>query len=83
GGHKKFMTPFNDFACCTGTGMENHARYNDNIYFHSDTSLYVNLFIASELNWTAKGVRVQQETDFPESGTVKFVVSCGKPVNFS
>jgi uncharacterized protein len=83
GGHKKFMTPFNDFACCTGTGMENHARYNDNIYFHSDTSLYVNLFIASELNWAAKGVHVRQETDFPRSGGVRFTIFCDKPEKFA
>lgn len=83
GGHKQFMTPFNDFACCTGTGMENHARYNDNIYFHSDSSLYVNLFIASELNWTEKGLRVRQETNFPESGATRLLLSCEKPVKLS
>jgi DUF1680 family protein len=83
GGHKKFMTPFNDFACCTGTGMENHARYNDNIYFHNDSTLYVNLFIASELNWALKGLRLRQETEFPKTGIVKFVISCDKPERFA
>jgi DUF1680 family protein len=83
GGHKTYNTPFNDFWCCTGTGMENHSRYNDNIYFYDDSSLYVNLFIPSELNWIEKGVRVRQETDFPETGKVKFVIRCAKPVKLS
>jgi DUF1680 family protein len=83
GGNKTYNTPFNDFWCCTGTGMENHERYNDNIYFHDNSSLYVNLFIASELNWIEKGVRVRQETDFPETGKVKFVIDCSKPVKLS
>ncbi|HUI31503.1 MAG TPA: beta-L-arabinofuranosidase domain-containing protein [Candidatus Acidoferrales bacterium] len=80
GGHKTYNTPFNDFWCCTGTGMENHARYNDNIYFHDSSSIYVNLFIASELNWSSKSVRVRQETDFPESGIVKYIFTCERPV---
>lgn len=83
GGLKTYNTPFNDFWCCTGTGMENHGRYNDNIYFHDDSSLYVNLFIASELNWAGKGVHVRQETDFPESGIVKYVFTCKKSAKLS
>ncbi len=83
GGNRTYNTPFNDFWCCTGTGMENHGRYNDNIYFHDDSSLYVNLFIASELNWIEKGVRVRQETDFPESGIVKYTFTCRRPTKLS
>jgi DUF1680 family protein len=49
---KTFNQPFNSFWCCTGTGMENHAKYGDSIYFHNDRTLYVNLFISSELNWS-------------------------------
>ena len=29
-----FHTPERSFWCCTGTGMENHAKYGDSIYFH-------------------------------------------------
>ena len=28
-----FHTPEQSFWCCTGTGMENHAKYADSIYF--------------------------------------------------
>ena len=66
GAFKTYSTPNESFWCCVGTGMENHAKYGDTIYFHDDGSLYLNLFIASELKWKDKGLIVRQETRFPE-----------------
>ena len=48
--------------------MENHAKYGDSIYFHDADSLYVNLFIASELSWQEKEPALTQTTKFPEEG---------------
>ena len=52
---KAFGTETNSFWCCTGTGMENFTKLNDSIYFYRDQTLFVNLYISSRLNWTAKG----------------------------
>ncbi|MHC4755044.1 MAG: glycoside hydrolase family 127 protein [Planctomycetota bacterium] len=83
-GHwKKYNTPYNSFWCCTGTGLENHAKYGDSIYFHDDEGLYVNLFIASELNWTEKGVRIRQETNFPEEQGTTLIIKTKKPAEFA
>jgi hypothetical protein len=60
--------------------MENHAKYGDSIYFHDDGSLFVNLFIASELTWKAKGLKVRQETKFPIEDTTTLTLWCEKPV---
>lgn len=80
-GHVKiYNTPEHSFWCCTGTGMENHAKYGDTIYFHDD-SLYINLFIASELNWAEKGLKVRQETQFPEADTSRLIFTCEKALN--
>lgn len=80
-GHfKTFSTPFDSFWCCVGTGMENHSKYGDSIYFHNRRGLYVNLFIASELNWKERGLKIRQETRFPEEDTTRLVVSCDGPV---
>jgi DUF1680 family protein len=76
---KTFMTPFDSFWCCTGTGMENHAKYGDSIYFHDQDSIFVNLFIASELLWPEKGFGLRQETKFPEEGRTTLVVTAAKP----
>ncbi|MCL4194426.1 MAG: glycoside hydrolase family 127 protein, partial [Thermoguttaceae bacterium] len=83
-GHwKYFNTPRDSFWCCTGTGMENHARYGESIYFHDDSSLWVNLFIASELHWKAKNVRLRQETRFPDEPRTRLTVKAETPVPFA
>ena len=83
GSHKEYCTPNDSFWCCTGTGIENHAKYGDSIYFHHDDILYVNLFLASELNWKAKGVQVRQETQYPDEDRSKLVFRCAKPTEFN
>lgn len=70
GAHKVYSTPEHSFWCCVGTGFENHAKYNEAIYYHTTNGLYVNLFIPSELTWKEKGLVVRQETAFPEDGKV-------------
>jgi len=83
-GHfKTFSTPENAFWCCVGTGMENHAKYGDTIYFHDDSSLYMNLFIPSELSWPEKKLVVRQQTQFPESDTTRLEFQCQTPVQFA
>lgn len=53
GGEKQFSDKFNTFTCCVGTGMENHSKYGECIFYegNKDNSLYVNMFIPSRLNW--------------------------------
>jgi uncharacterized protein len=83
GAFKTYSTPDNSFWCCVGTGMENPAKYGDTIYFHDDQSLYLNLFIASQLTWKDKGLVVRQETRFPEQDTAKLTFELKKPVRLA
>jgi DUF1680 family protein len=83
GGKKHYETQFNSFTCCVGTGMENHARYGAGIYFHGDNNLYVNLFIASQLDWHDKRIQVRQETDFPNSGQTTLTFQCAQPTRLT
>ncbi|QYR19493.1 glycoside hydrolase family 127 protein [Paenibacillus sp. sptzw28] len=83
GGQKVFDDKFNDFTCCIGTGMENHASYGSAIYFHSENELYVNQYIPSSLEWKDQGVTVLQQTDYPESDRILFTLSCTQPVKFT
>ncbi|MHC4555897.1 MAG: beta-L-arabinofuranosidase domain-containing protein [Planctomycetota bacterium] len=76
---KMFNLPNDSFWCCTGTGLENHTKYGDSIYFHKGDTLFVNLFISSELDWTNKGVRIRQETSFPERDSTTLSVRTSKP----
>jgi uncharacterized protein len=78
---KLFCTPFDSFWCCTGTGIENHAKYGDSIYFGGSPggpqhgSLYVNLFIASTLTWKERGITLRQTTSFPETGKTRLEIN--------
>ncbi len=80
---KLYCTPTDSFWCCTGTGMENHAKYSDSIYFHEANILYVNLFIPSILAWREKGLTITQTTRFPEQDTTRLQLTCKKPVNLT
>jgi hypothetical protein len=57
--------------------MENHSKYNQFIYTHSKDTLFLNLFIASELNWKEKGIKIKQETNFPDEEQTKLTISEG------
>ena len=65
GGYKTYSNDYNDFTCDHGTGMESNTKYADSIYFSSGETLYVNLFIASQLAWPGRGITVRQDTTFP------------------
>lgn len=77
---KLFGLPFDAFWCCTGTGLESFSKLGDSIYFHDDEGLYINLFIASELDWTEKAMRVEQTTRFPEEDGTTITILCKQPV---
>ena len=68
GAHKVYSTPDSSFWCCVGSGFENQVKYAEGIYYHTNDSLYINLFIPSQLNWKEKGLQLKQETTFPENG---------------
>lgn len=76
---KLYCTPFDSFWCCTGSGMENHSKYGDSIYFHDGDSLFVNLFIPSVLTWKEKGLSLSQATRFPDENLTRFQFSLQRP----
>lgn len=79
---KLFGTPGADYWCCTGTMSEAFSKLGDSIYFHDDAGVYVNLFIASELDWRERGVRLVQATRFPEEEGTTLTVHAPKPTRF-
>ncbi len=76
---KLYHTPEHSFWCCTGTGMENHVKYRDSIYFHDADALYVNLFLPSSVRWRDKDAVVTQITTFPETPTTMLRWSAKRP----
>jgi len=74
GAWKTLCTEDDTFWCCTGTALEEFSKLNDTIYFHGVDSLYINLFVSSQLVWKQKGIRLRQETAFPESNTTLLTI---------
>ena len=76
--YRNYSAPNEAMWCCVGTGMENHGKYGQFIYSKKGDALYVNLFVASELSWKEKGIKLRQETGFPYSESSKITLTEGK-----
>ncbi len=76
--YRNYSAPNEAMWCCVGTGMENHGKYGQFIYTHVGNALYVNLYVASELNWRDKSVVLRQDTKFPYDETSRITITQGK-----
>ncbi|MER6583590.1 beta-L-arabinofuranosidase domain-containing protein [Nonomuraea sp. NPDC001023] len=70
-----WSTDYGSFWCCQGTGIETNTKLMDSIYFHDDTTLFVNLFVPSVLDWSGRGITVTQTTSYPVSDTTSLQVT--------
>jgi len=83
-GHYRVYSQVNtSFWCCVGSGIENHAKYNELIYSHNNRDIWVNLFVPSELKWEEKGLIIRQETNFPWSEKTTFTIRNSQQRDFS
>ena len=80
GHYRVYSQPETSFWCCVGSGMENHGKYGELIYAHTDKDLFVNLFIPSKLTWKEKGITLTQQNHFPEEEKTSFTIDVQKPV---
>lgn len=49
GASRHYSNDYDDFSCCHGTGMENHVKYQENVYYRTEGAVYVNLYMPSIL----------------------------------
>ncbi len=75
--HGNFRTYINGTFCCTGTGIENTPRYNEGIYFEQGDTLWVNLYIPSQLTWDSTGLTIQQQGNAAAGDTVTITILKG------
>lgn len=80
GAWKTFNNEDQSFWCCTGTGVEEFSKLNDSIYWRDQDGLYVNLYMPSSLHWPERGLRLRQDTKFPESPSSTLTVTVDRPV---
>ena len=59
-------------TCCGGTGVENHVKYQEATYFANDSTLWVALYLPTDLQWKKKGVTISQDCEWPaESSKIR------------
>ena len=77
---QEYQRMFEDFTCCMGTGMENHALHGEGIYYESPDTVWVNIFAPSTAE-LQNGVRLTMETDFPdgEHATIRLNGRAARP----
>lgn len=81
--YRVYSQPETSMWCCVGSGIENHTKYGELIYSHTANDLFVNLFIPSTVNWTAKTVKLTQRTEFPYENQSELLIETTKPQEFS
>jgi DUF1680 family protein len=79
----EYQDMFRSFTCCVGTGMENHARAGDGMYYESGDKLWVNIYAPSTAEWREAGVHLAMDTDFPVGETAKLTLRLQKPRQFT
>lgn len=80
--YRVYSSPQESFWCCVGSGLENHAKYGELIYAHTDNDLWVNLFIPSVLTWKEKQLSLRQTTRFPDQENTSLRLTLKKPTHF-
>jgi uncharacterized protein len=81
--YRVYSQPEENFWCCVGSGLENHGKYGELIYAHTDEALMVNLFIPSELRWEERQLSLRQETRFPEEEKTELIITAANPSTFT
>lgn len=80
---KKNYLKENDFRCCNGSSIEAFSSLDAGIYYHNDSTLWVNLYVPSKVKWVKKGVTLQQMGDFPADTAINFVIAAKKKSAFT
>ena len=78
----EFSTKYDSFWCCTGSGIEAMSELQKNIWFHSENTALINMFVPSCLHWKDKGIRIIQSTDYPNAADAQYTLQVQKPTRF-
>jgi uncharacterized protein len=78
--HYRVYSQVNDgMWCCVGSGLESQSKYAEFIYArakqpHKPADIFINLFIASHMEWQEQGISLTQRTLFPDAETTQIVI---------
>ena len=83
GGMKVYS--WDTFTCCSGTYIQDIADYHNIVYYQDGSSLYVNLYVPSEVVWIRPEgeVKLVQDTRYPEAETSTLALEMRQSMNFA
>lgn len=66
--------------CCVGSGLESHSKYAEFIYARDKKAkqlpeVFINLFIPSHMEWKEQGIKLTQNTLFPDAETTSININ--------
>ena len=83
GHYKKYATAYESVSCCAQSAIEYASQFTEMVYAHTDSALYVNLFVPSSM-WSEKlGISLMQQTKFPNQGRTTLFITDAPGKEFS
>lgn len=83
GALKKFSSPYDDFWCCTASGIEAMSELQHNVWFKDENTILLNDFISSTVSWDEMNVCISQVTEYPDNLTSTLTIKVTQPTEFS
>ncbi len=73
------------YTCCSGTYLQAVTEYQNLIYFKDANSLFVNLYLPSEVIWKRPDgdAKLTQETAYPEAESITFTLNLNAKARFA
>jgi DUF1680 family protein len=73
------------YTCCSGTYFQAVAEYPNLVYFKDASSLYVNLYLPSEVTWKRPDgdFRLVQQTVYPQTESSTLSLELARPTKFA
>lgn len=70
---KPFGNETPQVSCCGGTGVENHVKYPEAAYYTNENTIYIGLYMPTEVVWEQKDIMIKQECKWPaDRSTITF-----------
>lgn len=83
GAQHEYQDKFEDFTCCVGSQMENHAFHAYGIYSESPNRLWVSMYAPTSVDWSSQGVKLEMDTDLPVGEKAQLKIVSGQTQKFT
>ncbi|MGL1892972.1 MAG: glycoside hydrolase family 127 protein [Spirochaetaceae bacterium] len=80
---KTFGEPFENFWCCTGSGMENFTKLNDGILYFNEEELIIARYASFDYKWHDKSISLSLDVEFLKKSKFKVILETFKDVKES